>query len=224
MNKTIISLVIITSALFGSLCSAQTISGQIEGHDYVDLGLPSGKLWATCNLGATQPTEFGNYFAWGETSQKNNYNADSYKWNTENLLTKYCTDSRFGTVDNKKWLEAEDDAASALWGNHWRTPSMDEQRELIKGCYWKWEADYKGSNTVVRIGTSKKNGNTIILPVAGNREDTGLYYTKSYGYYWSSTLNEYDPKGAYSLDFSEDYIDWDYGLRSIGKSVRAIAK
>ncbi|MBO4370001.1 MAG: hypothetical protein J5808_01395, partial [Paludibacteraceae bacterium] len=93
-----------------------SVSGTLQGHDYVDLGLPSGTLWATCNVGANTPEEYGDYFAWGETTLKSNYEWSTYKYGTYNQLTKYCYKSDYGKngfTDTKTTLDAEDDAATA---------------------------------------------------------------------------------------------------------------
>ena len=96
---------------------AQAQGNMINGHEYVDLGLPSGTLWATCNVGANSPEEYGNHFAWGETTPKEFYSWGTYKWcnGTANSLTKYCYDSKWGTVDNNIELVHEDDAAHVNW-------------------------------------------------------------------------------------------------------------
>ena len=120
-----------------------------NNHDYVDLGLPSGTLWATCNVGANSPEEYGDYFAWGETETKDNYDCDTYKWGTAaydtifngwylETLTKYNTDSGYGTVDNKTTLTLADDAARANWGGKWRMPTDAEWEELMNSCTWTW--------------------------------------------------------------------------------------
>ena len=93
-----------------------------EDHEWVDLGLPSGTLWATCNIGATSPEGYGDYFAWGETQPKQVYDWSNYKWGNyyvQGGLSKYVTDSEYGTVDYKTELEPEDDAASVNWGPSW---------------------------------------------------------------------------------------------------------
>ena len=152
-----------------------------NNHEYVDMGLPSGLLWATCNVGATKPEEHGGDFAWGEVEAKNQETADTYKWqgDTYDKVTKYYD------VDNKSVLELADDAANANWGGNWRMPSREEWMELSNTdyCTWDWTTinDVKGY-----LVTSKKNGNTIFLPVTGygyNRDregdeiDNAIYWT-----------------------------------------------
>lgn len=109
-------------------------------HEWVDLGLPSGTLWATCNIGASSPEESGDYFAWGETAPKETYNWETYKWcnDRDNTVTKYCTTDIYGTVDNKTELDLEDDAAYVNWGSSWRMPSMEQIKELREYCSWEW--------------------------------------------------------------------------------------
>lgn len=167
-------------ALYGMECTAQTVSGQVDGYDYVDLGLKSGTMWATYNVGATKPTEKGDDFAWGETETKDKYEWETYKWCTiyENgnfdQFTKYVITPGYGTIDNKTVLEAEDDAAKANWGIKWRMPTTEEQKELIDGCTWVQER-IAGTSIKVQKGTSKTNGAIIYLPY----DEMALYYSSS---------------------------------------------
>ncbi|MBQ7945389.1 MAG: InlB B-repeat-containing protein [Bacteroidales bacterium] len=192
-----------------------------NGHDYVDLGLPSGLKWATCNVGATSPEGYGDYFAWGETSPKDNYDWSTYEYcnGSETTLTKYNTKSDYGTVDNKTTLDLSDDAARANWGGKWRMPTTTEQRELINNCTWTWTTQ-NGVNGYK--GTSKTNGNSLFLPAAGFREGTSVYNVGSLGYYWSSSLYEGYPYPAYNLYFYSGYVDWSYYSRDYGRAVRAV--
>ena len=116
-----------------------TVTQPIDNHEWVDLGLPSGTLWATCNVGANTPEEYGDYFAWGETEPKDYYGWNTYKWcnGSRYTLTKYCTDSSYGYngfVDNKAELDPEDDAAYVNWGSSWRIPTTEQQCELYENC------------------------------------------------------------------------------------------
>ena len=203
-----------------------TVTGRVGDYNYVDLGLPSGTKWATYNVGATKPTEYGDYFAWGETKPKENYSWETYKWckGSSNSMTKYRTDSDYGTVDNKKVLDAEDDAATANWGSAWRMPTAEEIEELIDACNWKWMVNYYGTGIAGRLGTSVYNGATIFLPAAGDRNDTDLYDAGDNGYYWSSSLSSDYSSNSYYLSFYDDYInrysDYCYG----GHSVRAVLR
>ena len=198
-------------------------SGTIDGRVYVDLGLPSGTLWATCNVGANSPEEYGDYFAWGETETKNDYNLSTYKYcqGTETTMMKYCTDERDGIVDNKTELEPSDDAATVNWGVEWQMPSYEQFKELINSSYtttiWTTLNGKYG-----RKITSKSNGNSIFLPPAGFRYDTSLSSARSYGGYWSRSLGTSYSGRACDLNvFSSDvYTSEDF--RCYGQSVRPV--
>ena len=199
-------------------------SGTLDGHEYVDLGLPSGTLWATCNVGANSPEEYGEYFAWGETEPKSNYSWSTYKYckGSDDTLTKYCTDSRYGTVDNKEELEPSDDAATVNWGSGWQMPSYEQLNELINSSYttktWTTMNGVYG-----RKITSKSNDNSIFLPAAGYRYGASLYHAGSYGYYWSRSLDASYSGGAYGLSFDSSYVRTGvYGGRYDGLSVRPV--
>ena len=199
------------------------ITGTANGHDYVDLGLPSGTKWATCNVGANSPEEYGDYFAWGEIEPKNNYYWSTYKWcnGSSTTQTKYCTSSSYGTVDNKTTLDLADDAANANWGGSWRMPTNAEQGELINANYttWTWttQKGVKGYKV-----TSKTNGNSIFLPAAGYRYNSDLYDAGSYGRYWSSSLDADSSNYAYDLYFNSGRVGSSSSGRSYGLSVRPV--
>ena len=195
-------------------------------HEYVDLGL--SVKWATCNVGATKPEEYGDYFAWGETEPKDYYDWSTYKWcnGDWDTQTKYCTDSRFGTVDNKTTLDLSDDAARANWGGSWRMPTTEEQQELIDNCTWTWTTQNGVYGYKV---TSKKSGYTnksIFLPAAGYLVYSSLYGAGS-GLYWSSSLSTNSPYNSYNaLDvyFSSDDVYWNRNNRCAGFSVRPVCQ
>ena len=198
-------------------------NGNESGHEYVDLGL--SVKWATCNVGATKPEKYGNYYAWGETEPKTIYTWSTYKWcnGSEDALTKYCTSSDYGTVDNKTVLELADDAARANWGGAWRMPTDDEWTELRENCTWAWKNAYKGT-TAGYLVTSNINGNSIFLPATGVRDNDDLYDEGSYGDYRSSSLYTDNPNDAWSVVFHSDYVDmYDFG-RCYGQSVRPVCK
>ena len=187
----------------------------------VDLGLPSGLKWASCNVGATAPEEYGGYYAWGETEEKSGYNWSTYKYcnGSSNSLTKYCTSSSDGTVDNKTTLEASDDVATVKWGGNWRMPTRAEQQELINNCTWEWTT----LNGVYGYRVTGPNGNSIFLPAAGCRSGTEVSYQGSYGGYWSSSLGSSDGNSACGLYFYGSYYDWyDYYRRFRGQAVRPV--
>lgn len=196
-------------------------SGKENGYSYVDLGL--SVRWATYNVGATKPTEYGDHFAWGETSPKKNYSWENYKWGSEKKLTKYNAEETYGIVDDKWQLDPEDDAAAANWKGEWRMPTASELQELIDGCDWEWTDDMNGSGIAGRIGVSKKNGKVIFLPAAGYNYYNYRLDEGDYGYYWSSSLYSDYPYGAYSLDYDSGYIYVSNSSRRYyGFSVRAV--
>ena len=195
-----------------------------NGHEWVDLGL--SVKWATCNVGATAPEEYGNYYAWGETEPKRYYDSDTYKWcnGSSCTLTKYCTSSSKGTVDNKTVLEIFDDAACRNWYSKWRMPTNEEWQELIDNCIWTWISDYNGTGVAGRIVTSNINGNSIFLPAAGCRSGNGYspYSLGYYGYYWSSSLYTDNPYLAWYVSFSSGNVKRDNVSRVYGHSVRPV--
>jgi hypothetical protein len=197
---------------------------QTGNHEYVDLGL--SVKWATCNVGASKPEEYGDYFAWGETQPKSTYSWSTYKWcrGSYDTQTKYCTNSSYGTVDNKTTLDLSDDAARANWGGSWRMPTDAELTELREQCTWTWTTQNGVYGYKV---TSKKSGYTnksIFLPAAGYRYDDSLNYAGSLGYYWSSSLITGSPYNAWFVYFYSDYVDRHYYYRYCGFSVRPVCQ
>ncbi|MBQ6276194.1 MAG: hypothetical protein IJK62_05760, partial [Bacteroidales bacterium] len=196
----------------------------LNAHEYVDLGLPSGTKWATCNVGANSPEDYGDYFAWGETSTKNTYSWATYSLcnGSQNTLTKYCNNSSYGNngfTDALTTLEASDDAATANWGSAWRMPTKEEFDELKNNCTVTWTTQ-NGVNGRLFTGP---NGNSIFLPAAGYRYDSSLGGAGSYGDYWSSSLSTYYPGCAWHLYFnSGGYGMGNYGGRYCGLSVRPV--
>ena len=192
-----------------------------DTHEYVDLGLPSGTLWATCNVGANSPEEYGDYFAWAETEPKTTYDWNTYKYYNGTTITKYCADSYYGTVDNKTELEPSDDAATVNWGSGWQMPSKEQLLELYSVAYtskvWTTINGVKG-----KMITSMSNGNSIFLPAAGYRNGTGLSLAGSDGRYWSRSLYTYDSSYAYYPGFSSSDISMYYNVRYYGRSVRPV--
>ena len=194
-------------------------NGTNNGHDYVDLGLPSGTLWATCNVGATTPEGYGNFFAWGEVEPKT-----VYSWNTYTYcyggdyyqLTKYCNDSYYGYngfTDDLTVLLWSDDAAHEKWGwgSGWRMPTRTECQELWNNTTNIWTTR-NGVNGRLFTAT---NGNSIFLP-ACNRMRAGS------GCYWSCSLDADDPSCAYSLGFDSDKVTLIGVERNQGQSVRPV--
>ena len=187
-------------------------AGEIAGHGYVDLGLPSGLKWATCNVGAENPEDYGDYFAWGETSPKAEYTS-------ENSIT-------YGEQMSDISGNAQYDAATANWGGSWRMPAKDELWELLDYCEFEWTQ----VNGVYGSKVIGPNGNSIFLPAAGRRFESSLYYAVEYGYYWSSTPLDYyddynDDRGAHYLCFYCGEEGVHYTLpRFHGLSVRPVSE
>ena len=190
-----------------------------DEHEWVNLGLPSGTLWATCNVGATSPEEFGNYFAWGEIEPKEVYSWATYKWcnGTNETITKYCTDSSYGIVDNQTYLDPEDDAAYMIWGQSWCIPNRAQVEELINNCTWTW-TEMNGVNGQLVTGP---NGNTIFLPAAGSRWENSTYH-RTKGLYWSRTLGASYPVSAFCVYFGSDGAVLDGADRPDGFTIRAV--
>ncbi|MBR5436806.1 MAG: hypothetical protein IK120_08065 [Muribaculaceae bacterium] len=172
-------------------------------HEYVDLGLPSGTLWATMNIGANSPEEYGDYFAWGETSPKSSYTDGNYT----------------GKDITSDELPADRDAATTNWGSDWQMPSLAQIEELVNGCEWTWTSK-NGVNG--QLGTSKYNNKTLFLPAAGYRYLTALYRAGLTGSYWSRTC--YDSSFANYIYFDSGSVGYgsENGGRGTGHSVRAV--
>ncbi len=194
-----------------------------DTHAYVDLGLPSGLLWATCNVGAENPEDYGDYFAWGETQPKDTYNWSTYQYCNGSLstMTKYCNNSNYGYngfTDNLTTLLPEDDAATANWGSDWRMPTKEEWQELYQNTTHTWTTQ---NGVEGRLFTAS-NGNSLFLPGAGYRNDSSLEGAGSYGYYWSSSLYTSRPYYAWCFYFSSDSYSVSRNNRRSGQSIRAV--
>ncbi len=211
-----------------------SVADNLNTHEYVDLDLPSGTLWATTNVGATSPADYGDYFAWGETTSKKTYNWNIYKWcedGSGRKLIKYNTKSSFSQfkdpiVDHITLLKAADDAATANWGSAWRMPTTAEQTELNNTtyCTWTWttRTDSNGKTINGYEVKSKSNGKSIFLPAAGFRDDTSHHFVGIWGYYWSSSLYTDWPYGACSLHFRPNGHYWGSYYRCYGQPVRPV--
>ena len=197
--------------------------------DWVDLGLPSGLLWASCNLGATSPDGYGEYYAWGELQPKSNYKWENYNYgNAYNQLTKYCNDSSYGFngyTDNLTTLEPTDDAVINNLGNGARIPTKAEWEEMVSNTTHIWTT----KNGIEGWRYTAPNGNSIFMPAAGSKT-SGVFYVGIMGHYWSSTLvtnGTFGPDCAWQLGY--DITQPDANLhhmspssRCIGFSVRAV--
>lgn len=232
---------IICTASDGSGVSAVCKVIVEKPHEYVDLGLPSGLKWATFNVGANSPEEYGDYFAWGETepyyteghsqdrpcsnwrtNKTAGYDWPSYNWcnGSYDSQTKYCTSSSYGTVDNKTVLDLEDDAAHVNWGGDWRMPTKEEQDELRTKCTWTWELK-NGVNGYTVVGP---NGNSLFLPAAGYRIGSNLYNVGIWGPYWSSSRYLFNSDTACYLGFESDLVYSTNISRYCGFAVRPVCQ
>lgn len=195
---------------------------------WVDLGLPSGLLWAKYNVGATTPEGYGDYFAWGEIQTKIEYSWYTYRYGIGyNYLTKYCNMPDFGYngfTDTLTILEPNDDAATSNTNNG-RTPTESEWNELIQHCTGEWTTQ----NGVAGYRFTGSNGNSIFLPAAGQHDSSGSTVVGEgvHGTYWSANLNMEFPSSARNFHFiSEEYAtniaEMTYDGRYHGLSVRAV--
>ena len=185
----------------------------VNGHKFVDLGLPSGLLWARNNVGASTPYADGDYYAWGETQTKSYYSWSTYKWGSN--------PTKYNSSDGKTTLEASDDVATVKWGKECRMPSRAEFQELYNKCDWTWKSNYNGASGYLVKGP---NGQTIFLPASGYRYGD-LSYHGSDGYYWSSSLYTSNTDYAYYLNFDSGFINpCDINYRYNGHSVRPVAE
>ena len=220
-TKNLFFAVLTLAALSAGLvsCESDNLKDSSKTHEWVDLGL--SVKWATCNVGATKPEEYGDYYAWGETTTKSSYSYDNYKWSNDGFdtFTKYCTSSDYGTVDNKTVLELADDAARANWGGAWRMPTDAEWTELRENCTWTWITKNGVNGYEVK---SEANGNSIFLPAAGCRDYDGLSSAGNYGHYWSSSLYADDPGYAWYVYFLSDFVGRSGSSRFCGQSVRPV--
>ena len=205
-----------------------------NGYEYVDLGLPSGTKWATMNVGADCPEDYGDYFAWAETEPKSTYNWETYKWMTSGMsisygINKYTVaddhthavwyDSNGDFIgDNKNVLELSDDAANVNWGGDWRIPTIEEQDELRTECDWTWNTK-KAVNGYTVTGP---NGNSIFLPAAGDIEDCVVKGAGSIGEYWSNAIRKGGSFDACYLSFNSYYVVKSGTYRYYGCTIRPV--
>ena len=214
-------------------------TGFENGHEWIDLGLPSGLKWATCNVGASKPEEYGDYYAWGEIEpyysnldpltwkegKENGYYLPSYKWcmGADTTMTKYCTNSSYGYngfTDNKTVLDPEDDAAYVNWGGKWRMPTYAEFTELRKNCTWERTTQ----NRVNGYIATGPNGNSIFLPAAGFWFITDLWNAGRTGQYQSSSLCTDAPFRSWAVGLYSDEVNGCISYREYGQSVRPVTE
>ena len=193
--------------------------------DAVDLGL--SVYWAMCNLGASEPEEYGDHYAWGETTTKSNYSWSTYQFSTSESgpFSKYNTKSSYGPVDNKTVLDAGpngDDVASKKLGDGWRMPSVLEWKELLDNCYRSWTNNYNGTGVAGTVFTSKKTNRSIFLPAAGQWFNLNLVNVGNRGLYWSSSITTSRPNEASCVVFdSEEFYNSSH-YRFAGLSIRPV--
>lgn len=203
-------------------------TGTIKGHEWVDLGL--SVKWATCNIGASSRSDYGNYYAWGEVYTKSEYNWSSYRYCTgtdgdDRFFFKYVPSDKSeywggsDEPDDFTRLDLSDDVAHTSWGGTWRIPTDAEWTELRTECTWTWVMmdGRRGYNVI------GKNGNSIFLPAAGYRNGLNLDSVGDSGYYWTSSLSEDDPDEAWRVRFDNDFVSRYYYFRYYGFSVRPVS-
>ncbi len=207
-----------------------------NGHEYVDLGLPSGLKWATCNVGATKEEEYGDYFAWGETEpyysslnplawkdgKETGYARSSHKYSYEGTQTA----SKYNSTDGKTTLDLDDDAANANWEGSWRMPTKDEFQELFDNCTWTWTENYNSKNVSGFIVKSKTQGNSnsIFLPASSYFNGKSIMDVGYYSFYWSASRSTEQSFYAYysNCDY-ENTVELGFTFeRSYGLPVRPV--
>lgn len=212
------------NAVIGIILEGISVS---EEHEFVDLGLPSGTLWSTKNIGAANPEDYGFYFAWGETAPKESYTWETYKWgyidsHGEWILSKYNMNTINGAVDNITELELADDAAYVIFGASWRMPTWEQARELVEYCSWTWTSK---NGVRGQLGTGP-NGNTVFLPAAGNVYVNCFYSPGNQGWsgeYLTSALTLDNSYCCRYLFVSTLGAALNYNCsRYIGHSIRAV--
>lgn len=181
-----------------------SVSGRIESHSYVDLGLPSGLKWATYNVGATLPTEYGNYYSWGETETKSFFGSTTYK-----------------VTNNPPKLTADQDAATVNWGDSWCMPTEDEVLELATGCTWEKVGNFNNTEISGVLGTSKTNGNTIFIPFSGIKNQSTV--SKSYSGFWTSDIHPTQGSVYAQFASASDTLKMNGYTRYCGLCVRPVS-
>lgn len=223
-------------------------TGECNGHTWVDLGL--SVKWATCNVGANSPEEYGNYYAWGETVPKSSYTWNNYLSAIGGKMTTWsdCGTSRdplrgYVIPNQISIASTQHDAVNSSWGGYWHMPTQDEMTELCNNCYWQWTNNYKGKSkagyivykakaeadkgkysyyTPTLSATYSLSDTHIFLPASGYRSGAGLCGNGNAGHYWSANPTEGSSPDALSLSFDSGLILWLSYFRNNGFSVRAV--
>lgn len=190
--------------------------GYINGHGYIDLGLPSGTKWAICNVGALSPDDYGDYFAWGEIKPRSYYKDFDFLTHGKDK-TKL---ESMGIIDKNDKLLSKYDAAFSNCGDSWKIPTKEECVELKDFCIWSriGEGKYAGYKIV------GPNGKSIFLPAAGYRNGENIFSSVDYGFYWTSTINEDRGIGTYYISFDKNSYDVEWYYRMYGYTIRAVSK
>lgn len=215
------AVMLLSSGLWSCKEKEESETSKVE---WVDLGLPSGLLWAKCNVGATTPEGYGDYLAWGEITPSGNYRWLFYRYadGEYNRLTKYCSISTLGLNgyhDNLTILQPADDAATACYGSSARTPTKEEWEEMKNNTTAEWTTE----NGVAGRRFTGRNGNSIFLPASGYGNMEEIENKGVYGGYWSSTLGVDYPYGAWGFGFYQNQQGMSLSERSVGFSVRAVS-
>ena len=220
------AIITVTTADGGKTATCAVTVKAMDIPEAVDLGLPSGLKWASFNLGATKPEEYGDYYAWGETEIKNYYSWSSYiMYNDDKgTLLEYNTESRYGAVDSKTILDPEDDAAHVKLGGKWRMPTGDDWAELRSNCTWTWTTL---NGVYGRRITSNMSGYTdkwIFLPAAGVWGENGVSNSGTTGSYWASVLNANFPLYACDITFNSNIVQGSTAFRYAGEPIRPVSE
>lgn len=198
-----------------------SVSGNVHGFTYVDLGL--SVKWATCNVGAKLPYEYGKYFSWGGVKSKSTYNWGSYEYGTSSsLMKKYCFSENYGDADDKDLLENVDDAANQNMSSAWRIPTTDQWNELFSELSWSITWNFDGTGTAGVIGTAS-NGNQIFFPAAGYYDGSSSSGKGDHVMYWTSILSGNYDNEAYYTNFTDQW-NLKERYRYYGLPVRAVVK
>ena len=226
------------------------ITGENNGHEWVDLGL--SVKWATCNVGASSPEEYGDYYAWGETTTKSSYTWSNYLSSKGGTITNWndCGTSkdplRYYVYPYESSIAGTMlDVAYRLWRGDWRMPTFNEQTELRKNCYWQWTNNYKGTRQAgyiiykvkaeadrgkysygytAPIATYTLSDTHIFLPASGYRSGSTLYNDGNAGYYWSADPTTGSAADVFTLHFDSSFVLWLSYFRNDGYSVRPVTE
>ena len=197
----------------------------VEVPEYVDLGLPSGTMWATTNIGASDPEEVGDFYAWGETETKSEYSWATYQYSdgSATSLNKYCSRANYGTVDGLNTLEPDDDAARVILGDEWSMPTKEQVEELTNATYTTWEQTELNGVKGVRIKSRTTNA-SIFLPIGGFRDNISISNGNSYGYFWTRNVHSSIDYTAWAFRYGDELDTENVKSRYLGLNIRPVCK